>query len=105
MSSKSKGTNVPGSAGGEHNPQVGKTISADTGGGPKGTTGRQVQHGLPDREGSRGHSIQGPKQDARGGPDGANQGGAPRGGSRVEPSHQHEQQKKDRVTHKEKSSN
>jgi len=45
---------------------------------------------------TRGSSNQGEKQDAKGGPAGANQGGAPRGGSRVEPSHQRDQQKKDR---------
>ena len=37
---------------------------------------------------SRGSSMQGELQNAKGGPAGANQGGAPRGGSRIEPSHQ-----------------
>jgi len=37
---------------------------------------------------TRGSSIQGERQDAKGGPAGANQGGAPRGASRLEPSHQ-----------------
>ena len=32
--------------------------------------------------------MQGERQDAKGGPAGATQGGAPRGGSRIEPSHQ-----------------
>jgi len=77
------------------NPQLGRTISGDTGGGK--SSGRQIQHGQPDTEGGRGQSKQGPKQDARGGPAGANQGGAPRGSSRLEPSHQREQQAKDRV--------
>lgn len=45
---------------------------------------------------TRGSSMQGPKQAATGGPAGANQGGAPRGANRLEPSHQHDQQKKDR---------
>lgn len=44
---------------------------------------------------SRGSSLQGERQDAKGGPAGANQGGAPRGGSRVEPSHQQRAAKKD----------
>lgn len=37
----------------------------------------------------RGHSLQGELQKAKGGPQGANQGGAPRGTSRLEPSHIH----------------
>lgn len=45
---------------------------------------------------TRGSSIQGERQDAKGGPAGANQGGAPRGGSRIEPSHQKRAAKKDR---------
>lgn len=45
---------------------------------------------------TRGSSLQGPGQSAKGGPAGANQGGAPRGGSRVEPSHQQRAQKQDR---------
>lgn len=36
---------------------------------------------------TRGASVQGEMQSAKGGPQGANQGGASRGGSRVEPSH------------------
>ena len=44
----------------------------------------------------RGASMQGERQDAKGGPAGANQGGAPRGGSRLEPSHQKTAAKKDR---------
>ena len=36
---------------------------------------------------ARGNSIQGERQAAKGGPAGANQGGASRGGSRIEPSH------------------
>lgn len=44
---------------------------------------------------SRGSSIQGDKQDAKGGPAGANQGGAPRGGSRAEPSHLVDKNRKD----------
>lgn len=48
---------------------------------------------------SRGSSIQGPGRNAKGGPAGANWGGAPRAphsGSRVEPSHQQRAAKKDR---------
>jgi len=45
----------------------------------------------------RGSSVQGPMQDAKGGPQGASQGGAPRGGSRVEPSHIRERMKQDRA--------
>jgi hypothetical protein len=45
---------------------------------------------------TRGASMQGERQDAKGGPAGANQGGAPRGGSRIEPSHQKQAVKKDR---------
>lgn len=37
------------------------------------------------------------RKKTKGGPSGANQGGASRGGSRVEPSHLREIQKKDRV--------
>lgn len=44
---------------------------------------------------TRGSSVQGPRQAARGGPAGANQGGAPRGSSRLEPSHQKRANKKD----------
>lgn len=52
---------------------------------------------IPDpTQGGRGSAVQGPFANARGGPAGASQGGAPRGGSRVEPSHLHEQRKKDR---------
>lgn len=46
---------------------------------------------------TRGSSIQGELQSAKGGPQGANQGGASRGGSRVEPSHVHDQIRKDRA--------
>ena len=46
---------------------------------------------------TRGSSIQGELQPAKGAPQGANQGGAPRGGSRVEPSHVHDQVRKDRA--------
>lgn len=46
---------------------------------------------------ARGASMQGERQNAKGGPAGANQGGASRGGSRVEPSHQHDVVKKDRA--------
>jgi hypothetical protein len=61
-------------------------------------SGRAVQDGLPDRgRPGRGSSNQGPKQDARGGPQGANQGGASRGGSRVEPSHAHDRVRKDKA--------
>lgn len=45
---------------------------------------------------TRGSSIQGERQDAKGGPQGANQGGASRGSSRLEPSHTHRAAKKDR---------
>ena len=45
---------------------------------------------------TRGASLQGERQNAKGGPAGANQGGAPRGGSRVEPSHQQRAAKQDR---------
>lgn len=44
---------------------------------------------------TRGASTQGPRQDAKGAPQGANQGGAPRGTSRLEPSHQKQALKKD----------
>jgi hypothetical protein len=44
---------------------------------------------------TRGASVQGERQSAKGGPAGANQGGAPRGGSRIEPSHQKRALKKD----------
>lgn len=53
-----------------------------------GHSGRQIQSGPPQgNQHGRGSSMQGEKQDARGGPAGANQGGAPRGSSRLEPSH------------------
>lgn len=45
---------------------------------------------------SRGSSIQGELQRAKGGPAGANQGGSNRGSSRAEPSHLRGQQKKDK---------
>ncbi len=49
------------------------------------TDGRALQQSGP--QGGRGNSIQGEHQDAKGGPAGANQGGASRGTSRLEPSH------------------
>jgi len=49
---------------------------------------------------SRGSSIQGELQNAKGAPEGANQGGAPRGGSRVEPSHQKRAEKQSRAKDK-----
>jgi hypothetical protein len=45
----------------------------------------------------RGSSVHGPLQDAKGGRQGANQGGASRGGSRVEPSQAHDIHRKDRA--------
>lgn len=45
---------------------------------------------------TRGSSMQGERQSAKGGPAGANQGGAPRGSSRLEPSHQKRALKQDR---------
>ena len=59
-------------------------------------SGRQFQHGKPDQGGGRGNSIQGEQQNARGGPQGANQGGAPRGTSRLDPSHAQRAQKQDK---------
>lgn len=50
----------------------------------------------PGREEARVTQRQGVRYE-KGGPAGANQGGAPRGGSRVEPSHQHDRVKKDRA--------
>jgi len=51
-------------------------------------SGRQLQSGQPAAgEPGRGSSMQGEKQSAKGGPQGANQGGAPRGTSRLDPSH------------------
>jgi hypothetical protein len=85
----------PSNGPGPQNMEAKSKVAGDTGG---EHSGRQIQGGQPDDEKSRGASQQGPKQDARGGPAGASQGGAPRGASRLEPSHQHEQQKKDRVT-------
>jgi len=66
--------------------------------GPASTAGgRTSQGGVPGRDDqSRGSSIQGERQDAKGGPQGANQGGAPRGGSRIEPSHQKDAAKHDK---------
>jgi hypothetical protein len=58
----------------------GRTTQLQDGGGPVPT---------------RGSSVQGERQNAKGGPAGASQGGAPRGGSRVEPSHQQQAAKKD----------
>src|SRR3954465_8576404 len=68
------------------------------GGRKAGRGGRQIEGGLPEagRTG-RGNSIQGERQDAKGGPQDANQGGASRGGSRIEPSHQRRQQRMDRA--------
>lgn len=63
-----------------------------------GSGGRVIEHGLPEaNRPGRGSSLQGPRQDARGGHQGANQGGANRGGSRLEPSHAHDQFRKDRA--------
>lgn len=63
-----------------------------------GDSGRKTQSGIPEGgEPGRGSSIQGERQDAKGGPQGANQGGAPRGGSRVEPSHQQRKAGQDRA--------
>lgn len=45
---------------------------------------------------TRGSSIQGEHQGSKGGPAGANQGGAPRGSSRLEPSHQKRQDRQER---------
>jgi hypothetical protein len=60
-------------------------------------SGEGEQNGPPHHdEPGRGSSIHGKHQDAKGGPMGANQGGAPRGGSRVEPSHVHDQRKQDK---------
>ncbi|HZW06743.1 MAG TPA: hypothetical protein VFF65_06440 [Phycisphaerales bacterium] len=59
--------------------------------------GRTEQGGPPHHdEPGRGSSIQGPHQDAKGGHMGANQGGAPRGGSRADPSHVNQQRKQDK---------
>jgi hypothetical protein len=65
--------------------------------------GRRIEGGLPEagRPG-RGSSVQGERQDAKGGPQGANQGGASRGGSRVEPSHARERMMADRAGKKKK---
>lgn len=68
-------------------------VAGNTGG---EKSGRQIQGGQPHHSG-RGSAEQGPLQNAKGGPEGANQGGAPRGSSRLEPSHAHDMQKKDRV--------
>lgn len=46
---------------------------------------------------TRGASIQGERQNAKGGPAGANQGGAPRGSSRLDPSHQRRANQKKRA--------
>jgi hypothetical protein len=48
------------------------------------------------QKGSRGSSMQGPLQNAKGGPAGANQGGASRGSSRLEPSKRRDPKKKNR---------
>jgi len=62
-----------------------------------GNSGRKTQSGVPAAgEPGRGSSVQGERQDAKGGPQGANQGGAPRGGSRVEPSHEQRRAKQDK---------
>jgi hypothetical protein len=69
-------------------------VAGDTGG---SHSGRRLQSGLPEPgEPGRGSSIQGKRQDARGGNAGANQGGAPRGSSRLEPSHARAARRKDR---------
>ncbi|GEM_PF-2714012 len=52
--------------------------------GKVGIKAQPLEAGTP----TRGASMQGERQNAKGAPAGANQGGAPRGGSRVEPSHQ-----------------
>jgi hypothetical protein len=68
-------------------------VGGDTGGGK----GRQLQGGQPrGNEAGRGSSMQGEHQDARGGGAGANQGGASRGASRMEPSHAHDRIKRDK---------
>lgn len=67
-------------------------VSGDTGG---EHSGRQQQHGQP-RDKGRGSAVQGPHQDAKGGPQGASQGGAPRGASRLEPSHNHDVQRREK---------
>ena len=60
-------------------------------------SGRATQpQGREDAGPTRGSAMQGERQNANGGPAGANQGGASRGGSRVEPSHQQRAAKKDR---------
>lgn len=64
-------------------PRGAASIGRDAGGNPDG---RQLQGGQPKRTSGRGSSIQGEKQAARGGNAGANQGGAPRGVSRLESS-------------------
>ena len=55
--------------------------------------GRIVQ-GVKASAPARGSPVQGEKQHLKGGPSGAMQGGASRGGSRVEPSHTKEAAKK-----------
>ena len=71
-------------------------MTGNKGGNGGGQGGEQLQRGQPGpREPGRGSAIQGAYQDAKGGPAGANQGGAPRGGSRVEPSHVKRAAKKD----------
>lgn len=59
------------------------------------SAGRRTQE-QPGRSASaRGASTQGELRKSKGGPAGANQGGAPRGGSRAEPSHTRTAMKKD----------
>src|SRR5690349_9788327 len=63
----------------------------------EGKAGRKFESGLPGPGApGRGASLQGKLQSAKGGPTGANQGGASRGSSRLEPSHVREAMKKDR---------
>lgn len=79
-------------------PGRGKGVSGETG---AEHSERQVQGGPPNAgHGGRGSSEQGPKQDARGGPAGASQGGASRGSSRLEPSHAHDRVRNDKPKHK-----
>lgn len=64
----------------------------------RGASPGRVTQKPPGRDSSaRGSSVQGELRPARGAPQGANQGGAPRGGSRVEPSHAQDIIKKDRA--------
>ncbi len=77
---------------------AGKETSKTSGNTPTNKSGRVTQGGPPKPgRGGRGASEQGPRQDAKGGPEGAGQGGSSRGANRLEPSHAREMQKKDRV--------